>query len=194
MLKWPEALRPSNMDWYLVSNAVEFRSPFNGASQTASYPGSRWEATLSFDNLDDWQSRKLEVLLAKLDGMAGRVELEDFGRWGRPAMGKPVVSIANATGTTLPTNGWTPNRKVLWEGDYITVNGELKMVTEDGWSDSAGSLIIQVAPMLRSTPPNNSVIETQRPRGLFRLSENRNGVKRQPAFNNSFSLNFVEAF
>ncbi|HBC8488016.1 TPA: hypothetical protein KE181_002713 [Escherichia coli] len=194
MLTWPEELRPSEMEWYLVSNAVEFTSPFNGASQTVSYPGSRWEATLTFSNLNDWQSRKLESTLAKLDGKAGRIMLQDFGRWGRPPMGSPVVNGANNTGTTLSTKGWTPDRKVLWEGDYIAVNNELKLITEDAWSDSSGNVILNIAPMLRSIPPNGAKIETQKPQGSFRLAENTNGVKRQPAFNNSFTLKFSEAF
>ncbi|WPJ68573.1 hypothetical protein OMDBNIEC_00087 [Salmonella phage STP-SP5] len=194
MLIWPEEIRPSNMEWYLSSNSVEFTSPFNGASQTVSYPGSRWEASLVFDNLNDWQSRKLEVILAKLDGKAGRVMIHDFGRWGRAPMGKPVVNGASNTGTVLITKGWTPNRKVLWEGDYISVNGELKLITEDAWSDDSGNIVLQIAPMLRNIPPNGATIETQNPRGSFRLADNRNGVGRQPAFNNSISLNFVEAF
>ncbi|WP_211259230.1 hypothetical protein, partial [Dyella japonica] len=80
------------MEWHLVSNSVEFISPFNGASQTVAYPGSRWEASLTFNNLNDWESRKLESLLAKLDGKSGRIMLQDFGRWGRPSMGAPVVN------------------------------------------------------------------------------------------------------
>lgn len=182
------------MEWYLASNSVEFTSPFNGASQTVSYPGSRWEATLSFDNLDDWQSRKLEVLLAKLDGKAGRVMLGDFGRWGRPPMGSPVVDGANNTGTSMMSRGWAPDRKVLWEGDYITINEELKLVTADVWSDNSGYAQLSIAPMLRVIPPNGARIETQKPQGAFRLAENTNGVKRQPAFNNSFTLKFSEAF
>src|SRR5699024_8461085 len=158
------------------------------------YPGSRWEATLSFDNLNDWQSRKLESILAKLDGKAGRIMLQDFGRWGRPPMGSPVINGANNTGTTLMTKGWTPNRKVLWEGDYIGVNNELKLVTEDAWSDASGNVVLEIAPMLRVIPPSGAAIETQNPKGMFRLADNTNGVKRQPAFNNSFSLKFSEAF
>lgn len=194
MLIWPDAIRPSEMEWHLSSNSVEFTSPFNGASQTVSYPGSRWEASLTFANLNDWQSRKLEVTLAKLDGKAGRIKLQDFGRWGRAPMGKPVVNGAAATGTLLPTKGWSASRKVLWEGDYITVNDELKLVTEDVWSDAAGIAVISIAPMLRAVPPNGAAIETQNPQGIFRLADNTNGVSRQPAFNNSITLKFVEAF
>lgn len=194
MIKWPDEIRPSDLDWSLSSNSVDFSSPFNGASQTASYPGSRWEASMSFNNLNDWESRKLEVLIAKLDGKAGRIQLTDFGRWGRPPQGKPVVNGTTNTGTTLVTKEWTPNKRVLLEGDYITVNTELKLITEDIWSDANGNAILEIAPMLRTIPPNGSAIETQNPTGMFRLDDNKNGVKRKPAFNNSFSLKFVEAF
>lgn len=193
MLQFPQDIRPASMDWNLVSNSVEFESPFSGASQTVSYPGSRWEASLSFKDLNDWESRQLEVLLAKLDGMGGRIQLGDFGRWGRPAFGKPVVNGSSNTGTTLGTRGWDVDRIILYAGDYITVNNELKMVTEDAWSDATGNCILMIAPMLRSIPSDGAVIETQFPTGIFRLSGNTNGVSRQPAFNNSITLKFREA-
>lgn len=192
-LTWPDSLRPSNMEWALNSNAVEFRSPFNGATQTVSFPGSAWSASLSFDNLDDAKSRKLEVLLARLDGMAGRILIGDFGRFGRAPQGAPKVDGAANTGMQLKSKGWTASRKVLWEGDYISVGSELKLVLEDVWSDTAGKAIIPVGPMWRNTPKADAVIETANPVGLFRLSGNENGVTRQPAFNNNISLKFIEA-
>lgn len=193
LLTWPEAIRPSNLNWSLKSNAVEFTSPFNGASQTVSFPGSAWKASLSFDILNDWESRKLEVLIAKLDGKAGRILISDMGRWGRPPMGAPKVSVPNATGTTLPTKGWTPNRFVLREGDYISINNELKLITADAWSDASGNVILEVAPMLRKMPNTDTVVETLNPCGIFRLDDNENGVDRSPAFQNKMTLNFVEA-
>lgn len=194
ILTWPEALRPSTMDWDLVSNSVKFTSPFNGASQVVGYPGSRWKASLKFNNLDDWESRKLEVLIAKLDGMVGMIKLHDFGRWGRPPVGTPVVKGANNTGTQIQSRGWLAKRLVLQEGDYITVNNELKLVTGDVWSDASGFATVYFAPMLRNVPPDGAKIETENPFGLFRLSDNTNGVSRQPAFNNSFTLEFEETF
>ena len=194
MLTWPEDIRPALFDWYLNSNSVAFTSPFNGSGQTASYPGSSWEATMTLDRLNDWESRMVEVLIVKLDGMSGRVLLQDFGRWGRPPMGAPKVKGTTNSGLILVTDGWTPNRKVLSFGDYITVNSELKMVTEDLWSDAEGNGVIGIAPLLRTVPPHGSVIETQNPTGVFRLEGNKNGVKRSPAFNNAITLKFVEAF
>ncbi|AZF88923.1 hypothetical protein BRET_17 [Escherichia phage BRET] len=194
ILTWPEALRPSNMEWKLTSNSKEFTSPFTGASQVVSWPGSRWSMSLKFENLDDWESRKLEVLIAKLDGMAGMIKVGDFGRWGRPPFGRPVVKGSNNTGTELPTRGWDASRLVLKEGDYITVNDELKLVTEDVWSDAQGLATIKISPLLREMPPDGATIETQNPYGIFRLSSNENSVTRAPAFNNTINLEFKETF
>lgn len=193
LLTWPEALRPSSLNWSLSSNAVEFKSPFNGASQTASFPGSAWTASMTFNKLDDWESRKLEVLIVKLDGKAGRILISDMGRWGRPPMGRPVVQGQANTGLTLSSSGWTPNRFVLREGDYISVDNELKMVTEDIWSDGGGNAIIPIAPMWRKNPQAGATIETLNPCGIFRLDDNINGVDREPAMSNNITLKFVEA-
>lgn len=182
------------MSWRLLSNSVSFQSPFNGATQTVTFPGSQWVAELSFENINDWESRQLEALIADLDGMGGRILIHDFGRWGRAPAGKPVVRGDANTGKLLTTQGWTPERKILWRGDYISIDNELKMITQDVWSGLDGSAILPVAPMLRTVPQAGTPIETANPRGVFRLADNENGVDRQPAFNNNVSLKFVEAF
>ncbi len=194
ILEWPDGIRPSSMDWKLVSNGSSFVSKFNGATQTIRYPGSMWSCDAAFDDLDDYESRHLETTLFSLDGMSGRIKMPDFGRWGRPAFGTPLVSGAGQSGMLLNTQGWHVTRLVLERGDYITVNNELKIVLADVWSSSTGTATVKIAPMLRNSPDNLAAIETLKPYGIFRLAKDENGVSRKPAFTNSFSLNFIEAF
>lgn len=193
-LDWPAGILPSTFDWFLSSNGTSFTSPWNGQTQTVRYPGSAWEAQMTLSNLDDFESREVEVIIVQLDGMAGRIRLRDFGRFGSAPKGNPLVNGAGQTGTALVTDGWTPSVKVLSRGDYITVNDELKMVTADITSNASGAATILFGPQLRNSPGDNSVIEVANPYGIFRLQQGKNGVKRSPAFNNDFTLNFVEAF
>lgn len=193
-LEWPYDLRPATLNWDLKSNGTIFQSPFNGATQTIRYPGSAWVAEMTFSALDDFEAREMEALLFQLDGYAGRVKLRDYGRIPAVKKGSPVVSLGNQTGTLLQTKGWTPNTVVLKKGDYFTVNDELKYVIADVTSSSTGTAQVGFAPMMRRSPALNAALEIENPYGVFRVNKDTNGVQRKPAFNNDFSLNFIEAF
>ncbi|HBC9089262.1 TPA: hypothetical protein KE767_004271 [Citrobacter koseri] len=194
-LEWPEDVCPASLTWRPESNTKTFRSPFNGASQTVRFPGTRWVCSLTFNNLSDEKSRRIDSLVAELDGEYGRVKIRDWGRSGRTPAGSPLVDGANQTGTELHSKGWTAGMVVLRQGDYITVNDELKMVTADVSSASNGTALIPFAPMLRSSPPANAVIEVASPYGIFKLKDNQQGAgNRVPGVFTSYTLEFEEAF
>ncbi|MDW3570960.1 hypothetical protein N4235_08520 [Enterobacter asburiae] len=194
-LEWPEDVCPASLTWRPESNTKTFRSPFNGASQTVRFPGTRWICSLTFSNLTDDKSRRIDALVADLDGEYGRVKIRDWGRAGRTPAGNPVVSDANQTGNQLGSKGWTPGRLVLRTGDYFTVNDELKMVTADVTSTAAGTAVIPFAPMLRASPPANGKIEVAMPYGIFKLKDNQQGAgNRIPGGFTSYTLEFEEAF
>lgn len=193
-LVWPDGILPASFDWYLNSNGSSFTSPWNGQTQTVRYPGSAWQAQMTLSNLDDYETREVEVILVQLDGMAGRIKLRDFGRFASPVQGTPRVNGAGQTGSSLVTDGWTPSVKVLSKGDYFTVGDELKMTLADVISNASGAATIPFGPQLRNSPADNLVLEVANPYAIFRLEGGKNGVKRSPAFNNDFTLNFVEAF
>lgn len=194
-LEWPEDVCPASLTWRPESNTKTFRSPFNGASQTVRFPGTRWVCSLTFNNLSDEKARRIDSLVAELDGEYGRVKIRDWGRSGRTPAGSPLVDGANQTGTELHSKGWAAGTVVLRQGDYITVNDELKMVTADVSSASNGTALIPFAPMLRSSPPSNAVIEVANPYGIFKLKDNQQGAgNRVPGVFTSYTLEFEEAF
>lgn len=193
-LEWPAGLRPATLNWDLKSNGTVFQSPFNGATQTIRFPGSAWVAEMTFVSLDDYEARELEAIIFQLDGYAGRVKLRDYGRIPPAVRGAPVVNGAGQSGMALSSRGWTPSVKVLSRGDYITINDELKFVTADVMSSTDGGAVIPIAPMIRQSPANGASIEVANPYGVFRVSNDQNGVQRKPAFDNGFTLNLIEAF
>lgn len=194
-LEWPDDVCPASLTWRPESNTKTFRSPFNGASQTVRFPGTRWICSLTFNNLTDDKSRRIDALVAELDGEYGRVKIRDWGRNGRAPAGSPVVSDADQTGMELNTKGWLPEKTVLMTGDYITVNDELKIVTADVTSSASGSAVISFAPMLRSSPAANAPIEVANPFGIFKLKDNQQGTgNRIPGVFTSYTLEFEEAF
>lgn len=195
VLEWPADVCPASLTWRPESNTKTFRSPFNGTSQTVRFPGTRWLCSLTFSNLSDEKSRRIDALVAELDGEYGRVKIRDWGRAGRPPAGNPVVSDANQTGAELHSKGWTPGAVVLHTGDYLTVNDELKMVTADVTAALNGTAIIPIAPILRSSPAANAKIEVSKPYGIFKLKDNQQGAgNRVPGVFTSYTLELEEAF
>lgn len=193
ILEWPEQLLPSSMNLSLSSNRKKFTSPFTGSSQQISYPGSRWEIKVSFDSLNDDEARELETLIFRMDA-GGRIKLRDFGREPKQ-IENVIVFGSDQVGYVFTTSGWQSNVNLaMRKGDYITVNDELKMLTEDVSTAINGTAALHITPMLRSSPTNGSPISISSPYVLCRLKEDSVGVDRKPAFDNSFSLSFIEEF
>lgn len=175
ILAWPEDVCPINEDWQLLSNSKTFTSPFNGSSQIVRFPGSRWRCELTFSNLSEEKSRKLEALVAALDGMSGRVRISSWIRKGKEGYGTPKVALASQSGVSLQTSGWKRNMRVLQQGDRLTIGNELKMVVADVVSDNEGRAVISISPMLRTPPALNEEVIIKAPFGVFRLSDNEQG-------------------
>lgn len=197
-LTWPTAIRPSSMRWRLLSNTARFVSPFNGEVETQERPGARWMAELEFDRA--WRRFEIaafEAFLVQLRGSAGRFTMHNFARETPQgiATGAPLVVGAAATGTSLPTDGWTANEPgILLTGDYIGVNGELKMVVSDADSDALGAATLTIEPPLRSSPPDNAVITVTKPTTLFMLVDDEQTVFDYVKSQAGFSLSIMEAF
>jgi hypothetical protein len=160
---FPTELIPASNSVMLTSPTFGFTSAFTGVEQNVVHPGSRWTIEMTFPTLHGRQKRILQAFLNGLHGKAEAIKVYDHSRDGRPAMGSPAVSGDGQTGKRLLTSGWIPNQKVLEIGDLVTVNNELKEVSEDAWSDQNGFCTVAFNPPLRKQPPNGASIETQHP-------------------------------
>lgn len=73
LLGTEKAAVPRSNQFWIVSNSKDFVSPFNGATQTVSFPGSRWACSMDFVNLTEFRAQQLEVLIAQMKAGAKRV-------------------------------------------------------------------------------------------------------------------------
>ncbi|QBY43462.1 hypothetical protein QE197_09380 [Arsenophonus nasoniae] len=194
VIEWPKEVVPSSMNWQLVSNSKTFVSTFTGSAQTVRYPGSRWRCSLTFNNLTETKSRELEALTAELDGESGRVKISHWIRQGLVERGVPAIRTANQTGRILLTRGWKKNLIVIRKGDYLTIGDELKIVTDNVFSDTNGNASIPISPMLRYAPKVNDKLETLSPFGIFKLTTNDQGsFQYRPGVFTHVTLEFEEA-
>lgn len=196
--EWPEGLIPNNISVNLVHNAKVFSSPLNNSVVTHTFPGAMWKFTLSFGTLDNFNRDEIEQLQSfiwSLNGVDGRFLMWNFSKRGTPEKGSPVVSSNGQYGGILQTNGWQPNQLVIPRGSYFSVNNELKFITEDMWSDSVGNCALMFTPWLRKSPAIGDKITTNKPKSIFRLADNDQGVfDLTPGLEATTTIEIVEAF
>jgi hypothetical protein len=196
-IAWPTLTRtaPREVEWRLKSNTVAFQSPLSGAMQTVEFPGARWEVGFVLENLQEPDTALLRAFLARLRGRAGRFTLHNFARYtprGSIA-GTPLVKGAAQTGTSLLIDGCTVGTTLL-AGDFIGVNGELKMVVADATADGSGEMTLTLEPPLRSSPADNAVITTAQPTATFMLTEDAFSVLTRPGLFSTVAINAVECW
>ena len=116
-----------------------------------------------------------QVVIAFLTKLRGRVNsLNGFDPNATSPLGDVsgstlLVNGASQTGTSLTCDGGEASTLVLKAGDYIEVNNELKMVTDDATSDASGDVTINFSPSLRSSPGDNATITTTNPKCEMKL-------------------------
>ena len=172
------SLVPSGSKVQLLSNTDRFISPISGAIQTLDRGGERWLIDLSFRNMSDANLAVMSAFLTKLNGQQHRFKLYNHAENQRGAFGgTPLVAGASQTGLSLNIDGCSDGiTNWIREGDWFSVNDELKMATADANSSSAspggGTITVAFAPRLRTAPADNAAITTSSATGVFMLADN----------------------
>jgi hypothetical protein len=139
--------------------------------QTVELPGARWHVAFTLENLSEADTAAMQAFLAKLRGRSGRFTLHNMAR-PKPRgtlTGTPLVKGGSQTGTSLLIDGCTVGATLL-AGDFIGVNGELKMVVADATANGAGEMTLTIEPPLRSSPADNAAVTLEKPTATFTLS------------------------
>lgn len=197
ILSWPTLTRaaPRVLDWSLQPNTQSFQSPLSGAVQTVELPGARWKASFLMENLTEADSAAMQAFLVKLRGRAGRFSLYNFAR-DKPRGtqgGAPLVKGAGQSGTTLIIDGCTVGATLL-AGDYLEVNGELKMVVASATANGSGEMTLTIEPPLRVSPADNAAVTLTQPKAIFMLASDETKWNTQPGKFSSFPVDCIEAW
>lgn len=196
MADFPDII-PDDDSSILRANNQVFDSTLTGETQTLNLSGDRWSAQPSFSNRIGLEARQLKAFVFGLGGVSGRFNYSPFDIDQQGTMsGAGVVDGAFQTGSTLNTKGWDASQPELFQvGDFLSFNGEMKMVTESVASDAGGLAAIKVAPKIRISPADNNDIEVAKPFFIARLEDDdqaRTAVSAPIVYNATFSI--VEAF
>lgn len=145
--------------FFLESNQSIYNSFLSGQVQRKARSNAIWVARYVLPPMQrslysDWVS-----FFNKLEGNLYTFYAYDpHNRVARGELGgTPKVNGADQTGSSLITDGWpTSQNNVLLPGDYFSVNGELKVVTNTVNSDTEGDATIEFKPPLRNSPSDNA--------------------------------------
>ena len=131
---FPNVSPDANPSFTLESNTSSFESSLNKSVQHMELLGARWRGSVAFSNRTRQEANKIKAFMTSLGGQVGRFYLTPFDAYQSGTMsGTGVVDGALSSGvSSIPTKGWEADQDALFEaGDYIEVNGELKLVTGD---------------------------------------------------------------
>lgn len=188
------SITPTTNTFELVANTRTFQSPLTNAVQTSSRKGSLWKASLQFSNLKGDDRQEMQAFLVKLNGQQHRFTLNDHSYTRRGAGGGTLsISGGSQSGTSLVCDGATASvNNYLRSGDYISFNNELHMVVADANSDGSGNVTLSIAPPIRKTPANDTVVDYLTPvSGVFMLAGPASWDT-QPGIISSFTIEAVE--
>ncbi|MCL2761444.1 MAG: hypothetical protein FWD70_07350 [Desulfuromonadales bacterium] len=190
---------PTSGTFALIANTQVFESPFNRTTQTAELPGARWKASFRFDNLEESDVRLIQAFLAQLRGAAGRFYLWNMThkKPAGTALGDPRVAGGGQSGRVVTSKGWAPSQeKLLLPGDFISINGELKIITAQIASDAAGNATMKFEPPLRNIySQDNALIVTDKPNCIMRLPDDeQDSLNLEESRIANFKLDCVEVF
>ena len=197
----PSQPGPSDIEIGMSNTVAVVTSPFTKAEQTQEWPGAdAWDGTITLPPMNRLQAWPWEGFLAELCGRLNVFQLGD-PRAAVPmgnASGTPLVSTVGAQNLAmtrvLHTKGWTASTsRLLLPGDYLQIGYRLHRVTTQVDSDSSGNATLNIFPSLREQPADNTPLTLARPRGLFRLADNRRSIQSSPTRLTTTSIKFVEA-
>lgn len=198
---WPASLPfPSDYEWALQGNTLEFAGALSGVQQTTELPNPRWMMTARWEVLVAEHAAALEAWYATMRGRAGRVDLYPMHRYRpRGTMSAAQVDGASQIGATLNVKNAGAGATLL-VGDFIglSIGGveRLFMLTENATADGTGDAALSIAPPIiaGNSPADSAALTLTKPTSRFMLADDRQGIGYRPGLIGSASVSLIEAF
>ena len=150
-------------------------------------------APQSADNARAWKAALVQ--LSRLVNTFNYTPPEYAGNTPGYAGAGPLVAGGSQLGRSIDCDGVSNSTSIASAGDYIGVNGELKMLTADATSDGSGDVTFNFEPALRASPSDNAAVEIDTPTATFRLLEPVAEWATEPALiHRGIVINAIEAY
>lgn len=171
---------PSSPGIQVSKFGVQFRNKvfrsMNETVQVSKEQGDLWVYEFRLPKMTRAQATAWQTFGMKLQGRFGTFYASDpDAKTARGvATGTPLVNGASQVGTSIITDGWTVSQTgILLAGDYIEIEDELYMVTDDANSDVSGNATFNISPPIPAgnAPAENAAITVASATGIFRLTD-----------------------
>ena len=165
-----------SLAWFLQANTQIFESPLDKTVQTLELPGARWGFSCTWANLLEADAALLQAFLVRLRGRSGRFTAHN---WARPrprgtcTLYSVTVAVDAALGDTNASLAGCGASGTLLAGDFIGINGELKMVVAAAVADGSGAMSVTFEPPLRAGVAAGAAVTLDKPTAVFMLDEDR---------------------
>lgn len=197
----PDIVKRRIADAELIFQPVDFqsRAMLNPAyRQILAYPSAYiWAMRCNLGETEPDEAATIRSFLMRLEGRQNTFRFPVPGYTGRQLSGYTgsagSVKGADQMGRQLLTDGWSNSEKVIADGEYLTINDELKVATADATSSGAGEATISFYPPMRVPPPDNSVIEIDAPFALMAKAESEVTAKLRAPGRSKYDLVCEEA-
>lgn len=192
----PASLKIRGIAWRLISPSQVNRSGWTGRRQVFGTPGhSRWTAEAEIAVLAEADAFSMRSFMVKLEGSINTFRLEAVER-EQTAVTTLTVAAAVAAGAMSVTTSasWPASTTVLKEGQMLTINDQLLVLTADVVSNTTGGSTMTFKPRLRVAAAAGTAIEVKRPTALVALSEPEIGWAVELGPHYSFALSVEEVF
>ena len=180
-----------------ASNTV--RSKWSGWRTTVTYPFAVWILEGTLVEYDSPNARLIRSFLTQLEGPKNTFRLFVPGHskpttnYAGNALVNNVAGIA-AGATSMAIDGLTASVPILNEGDYFTVNDELKIATTSISSNASGQATLSFMPALRKSLTDNTVVTFQNPTVLLHMQDNdAANWPLSPPYRHKFKISAIEA-
>lgn len=166
-LSQPTTIGIEQIELRAVNAVATSQSPFTYKQQVVVHGGQRWEASVSIPSVRKDKAAEWKAMLVALKGQTGTFLLGDpdydIPRGGSVITGTLTGSAGDST-VTVSTSG------TLLAGDYIQLGTGTQARLHQVLVDQVGTTL-EIWPDLRANY-SSAAINTNQPKGLFRLKEN----------------------
>lgn len=147
------------------------RSKYTGQAQRIVYPYAVWELQANLVEYDGLDAGRIRSFLVQLEGQKHSFRLPVPG-FTKPMTGhigngvSTLAAAARASSISIGATAGLTNAAFVAEGDYITINDELKIVTQ-AVSLVGANCTINFKPPLRKAAPIGTSVIVQNPTCLM---------------------------
>lgn len=174
------------------------RSRYTGKRQVIVYPYALWNLKVSLIDYPELEAKYIRGFLAALEGQKNNFQFPVPG-YKAPSSGYAGVltasALTNAQSSSMQVNGTANSNGILLTGEFVTVNGELKILTQDLNIAAGGTGTMFFQPALRANVAAGTAIIYNNPYALMCSNDDDIadwGIK--PPVTHAFKLEFIEDY